>query len=50
MNANNQVSSNLKQIRLQFPITALDAFAKAIDELHKMYPNDNKNKKDTTSD
>ena len=38
MNANNQTSTSLKQIKLQMPIFALETFASSIKELYKMYP------------
>ena len=38
MNATNQMSVNVKQLKLQAPISALDFFAKTINELKTMYP------------
>ena len=38
MNVNNQTSLNLKQVKLQAPITSLEYFAKSVNELVKMYP------------
>ena len=38
MNANNQTSSSLKQIKIQMPIATLEFFTRAMDELYKMYP------------
>ena len=38
MNANNQMSTNLKTIKLQNPISALNYFAISINELKQMYP------------
>ena len=38
MNVNNQSTSNLKQVKIQMPITALSAFTKSMDELVTMYP------------
>ena len=38
MNANNQTSTNLKQVKIQMPIAALESFASSINELYKMYP------------
>ena len=42
MNANNQSSSNLKQVKIQMPITALESIANSINELYKMYPTQDK--------
>ena len=42
MNANNQTSSNLKQIKLQMPIGSLESFVSSINELYKMYPTQEK--------
>ena len=42
MNANNQSSSSLKQIRLQIPITNLEMLTKAMNELYEMYPTEKK--------
>ena len=42
MNANNQTTTSVKQIRLQVPITNLEPFAKSINELNEMYPQEKK--------
>ena len=46
MNSSNQASSNVKQLRLQAPLSALEKFAICIDELRKMYP-DTEEKKES---
>ena len=38
MNANNQTSSSVKQIKLQLPIPILYSFLNSVNELYKMYP------------
>lgn len=47
MNMNNQLSSNLKQLRFQLPAQLLKPLAKAINELVEMYPFEEEKKEDT---
>ena len=42
MNTNNQSTQNLKQIRLQVPITNLEPFTTSMKELVDMYPKEKK--------
>ena len=38
MNVNNQTTSTLKQMKIQMPISALNAFTKCVNELNLIYP------------
>ena len=46
MNANNQKSSSLKQLKIQMPMASLESFATSVDELYKMYPTQGKKLED----
>ena len=50
MNANNQSSANLKQVKIQMPIFALESFASSINELYKMYPTQERRSEDIVED
>lgn len=47
MNANNQTTSGLKQIKIQMPIASLESFTRSVDELYKMYPTQGNKLEDT---
>lgn len=45
MSSNNQTSANVRQLRLQAPIPALEKLSLSINELKKVYP-DSEDKKE----
>ena len=45
MNANNQSSQSLKQIRLQIPVPSMKPFTNTMNELVDMYPEEQEEEK-----